>query len=78
MVKALWGVAKRLTNQRDLLDAIKRQDAVVSQELDSTSHLRHMKGRKTTFFEIAVPVQFGKAIPLHSGVKESRSQRSQE
>lgn len=33
MVNALWGVAKRLTNQKDLLEAIKRQDAVVSQNL---------------------------------------------
>ena len=33
MVNALWGVAKRLTNQTDLLEAIKRQDAVVSQGL---------------------------------------------
>lgn len=33
MVNALWGVAKRLTNQTDLLEAIKRQDAVVSQDL---------------------------------------------
>jgi xylose isomerase len=33
MVNALWGVAKRLTKQNDLLDAIKRQDAVVSQGL---------------------------------------------
>jgi xylose isomerase len=29
MVNALWGVAKRLTSQTDLLEAIKRQDAVV-------------------------------------------------
>ena len=33
MVNALWGVAKRLTEQKDLLEAIKRQDAVVSQNL---------------------------------------------
>ena len=33
MVNALWGVAKRLTNQTDLLEAINRQDAVVSQDL---------------------------------------------
>jgi sugar phosphate isomerase/epimerase len=33
MVNALWGVAKRLTSQTDLLEAIKRQDAVVSQDL---------------------------------------------
>jgi hypothetical protein len=33
MVNALWGVAKRLTDQKDLLEAIKRQDAVVSQNL---------------------------------------------
>ena len=33
MVNALWGVAKRLTSQTDLLEAIKRQDAVVSQNL---------------------------------------------
>jgi xylose isomerase len=33
MVNALWGVAKRLTDQTDLLDAIKRQDAVVGQDL---------------------------------------------
>jgi xylose isomerase len=33
MVSALWEVAKRLTNQADLLEAIKRQDAVVSQDL---------------------------------------------
>jgi xylose isomerase len=33
MVDALWGVAKRLTSQTDLLQAIKRQDAVVSQDL---------------------------------------------
>jgi xylose isomerase len=33
MVNALWGVAKRLTEQKDLLVAIKRQDAVVSQSL---------------------------------------------
>jgi xylose isomerase len=33
MVNALWGVAKRLTNQTDLMEAIKRQDALVSQDL---------------------------------------------
>jgi xylose isomerase len=33
MVKALWEVAKQLTSQTDLLEAIKRQDAVVSQDL---------------------------------------------
>ena len=33
MVNALWGVAKRLTGQTDLLEAIKRQDAVVGQDL---------------------------------------------
>ena len=33
MVNALWGVAKRLTSQTDLVEAIKRQDAVVSQDL---------------------------------------------
>ena len=33
MVNALWGVASRLANQTDLLEAIKRQDAVVSQDL---------------------------------------------
>jgi xylose isomerase len=33
MVDALWGVATRLTNQTDLLEAISRQDAVVSQDL---------------------------------------------
>jgi xylose isomerase len=33
MVNALCGVAKRLTSQPDLLEAIKRQDAVVSQNL---------------------------------------------
>jgi xylose isomerase len=33
MVNALWEVAKRLTSQTDLLEAIKRQDAVVSQNL---------------------------------------------
>jgi xylose isomerase len=33
MVNVLWGVAKRLTNQTDLLEAINRQDAVVSQDL---------------------------------------------
>jgi sugar phosphate isomerase/epimerase len=33
MVNALWGVAERLTSQTDLLEAIKRQDAVVSQKL---------------------------------------------
>jgi xylose isomerase len=33
MVDALWGVAQRLTSQTDLLQAIKRQDAVVSQDL---------------------------------------------
>jgi xylose isomerase len=33
MVDALWGVAKRLTDRKDLLEAIKRQDAVVSQNL---------------------------------------------
>jgi sugar phosphate isomerase/epimerase len=33
MVNALWGVAQRLTEQKDLLEAIKRQDAVVSQNL---------------------------------------------
>jgi xylose isomerase len=33
MVNALWAVAKRLTKQTNLLDAIKRQDAVVSQDL---------------------------------------------
>ena len=33
MVNALWGVAKRLTHQTDLLEAIMRQDAVVSQGL---------------------------------------------
>ena len=33
MVNALWGVAKRLTNQTDLLEAMKRQDAVGSQDL---------------------------------------------
>jgi xylose isomerase len=32
MVNALWEVAKRLTNQTDLLEAIKRQDAVASQD----------------------------------------------
>ena len=33
MVNALWGVAKRLTGQSDLLQAINRQDALVSQDL---------------------------------------------
>ena len=33
MVNALWEVAKRLTNQTELLEAIERQDAVVSQSL---------------------------------------------
>ena len=33
MVNALWEVAKRLANQTDLLEAIERQDAVVSQNL---------------------------------------------
>jgi sugar phosphate isomerase/epimerase len=33
MVNALWGVAKRLREQKDLLEAIKRQDAVASQNL---------------------------------------------
>jgi hypothetical protein len=33
MVNALWAVAKRLTEQKELLEAIKRQDAVVSQNL---------------------------------------------
>jgi xylose isomerase len=33
MVNALWEVAKRLTEQKDLLEAIQRQDAVVSQNL---------------------------------------------
>jgi xylose isomerase len=33
MVNALWGVAKRLTSKTDLLEAIKRQDAIVSQDL---------------------------------------------
>jgi hypothetical protein len=32
-VNALWGVAKRLTGQTDLLEAIKRQDAVAGQDL---------------------------------------------
>jgi xylose isomerase len=33
MVNALWEVAKRLTKQTELLEAIERQDAVVSQSL---------------------------------------------
>jgi len=33
MVNALWGLASRLANQTDLLEAIKRQDAVASQDL---------------------------------------------
>jgi xylose isomerase len=33
MVNSLWEVAKRLTNQTELLEAIERQDAVVSQSL---------------------------------------------
>jgi L-rhamnose isomerase len=33
MVNGLWGVAKRLTDQPELLEAMKRQDAVVSQNL---------------------------------------------
>ena len=33
MVNALWGVAKRLTGQSELLQAINRQDALVSQDL---------------------------------------------
>jgi hypothetical protein len=32
-VNALWGVAKRLTGLTELMEAIKRQDAVVSQGL---------------------------------------------
>jgi xylose isomerase len=33
MVNALWDIAKRLTSETDLLESIKRQDAVVSQRL---------------------------------------------